>query len=225
MIVAAGRKSSPESAVALAELCQSYWYPLYAFVRQQGHSADDAQDFTQGFFARLLEKNYLDDVDRQRGRFRSFLLVALKHFISNERDRARAQKRGGGASTVDWDAADAEARYRAEPATNLTPEKLFDRQWALSVLDRTLARLEADYRAAGKIAIFEVLKPSLAGDGELKSHAELGERLAMSPGAVKVAVHRLRRRYRDLLRSEIAQTVADTDDVEAELRDLLAALG
>jgi RNA polymerase sigma factor (sigma-70 family) len=225
MVVAAGQRGSPQSGKALAELCQDYWYPLYSFVRHQGYAAHDAQDLTQGFFARLLEKNFLDDVHRERGRFRSFLLVALKHFISNERDRQRAKKRGGGHSPVQWDSHDAESRFHSEPATELTAERIFDRQWAHSVLDRSLGRLERDYHRAGKRELFEQLRPTLGGESTGDSYAQLAERLQMSEGAVKVAVHRLRRKYRELLRAEIAQTVADPDEIEEELRDLLAALG
>jgi RNA polymerase sigma-70 factor (ECF subfamily) len=225
MVVAAGQRDSPRSANALAGLCQDYWYPLYSFVRHQGYSAHDAQDLTQGFFTRLLEKNFLDDVHRERGRFRSFLLAALKHFISNERDRARTAKRGGGQSHVHWDAQDAESKFRAEPATKLTAERIFDREWALSVLERSLLRLERNYQRAGKTELFDQLKPTLGKEKADASYAELAAKLQMSEGAVKVAVHRLRRRYRDLLRAEIAQTVADPEEIEQELRDLLAALG
>jgi DNA-directed RNA polymerase specialized sigma24 family protein len=225
MVVAAGRKASPGTDQALAELCQAYWYPLYSYVRHQGYSAHDAQDLTQAFFARLLEKNFLAGVNRELERFRAFLLAALKHFVSNERDRERAKKRGGGRSVICWDAHDAESRYRMEPATELTAERMFDRQWAVSVLDRTLVRLEKDYLRSGKSALFEALKATLTEERGAVPYKTLADLLQMTEGAVKVAVHRLRQRYRTHLQAEIAHTVTEPAEVEAELRDLMAALG
>jgi RNA polymerase sigma-70 factor (ECF subfamily) len=225
MVMAAGLRGSPQSSKALSDLCQDYWYPLYSFVRHQGYAAHDAQDLTQGFFARLLEKNFLDDVHRERGRFRSFLLAALKHFIANERDRARAKKRGGGHSAISWNPNDAESKFCAEPATELTAERIFDRQWALSVLDRSLARLQKEYEQSGKGTLFETLKSTLGGQPHSGGYAALGEKLQLSESATKVAIHRLRRRYRAALQAEIAETVADPAEIEQELRDLLAALG
>ena len=205
----------------MEKLCAIYWYPLYAFVRRRGHSAHDAQDLTQGFFARLLEKKDLASVDRARGRFRSFLLAALEHFLINEWHRARTQKRGGAALLFSFDALDAESRLRHEPATD-SPEQIYDRRWAMTLLDQVMARLRTEMAGAGKLAHFEALKFCLTG--ERTAYAEVGARLAMSEGAVKVAVHRLRERYRALLRAEIAETVATPEEIEDELRALLAAL-
>lgn len=227
MVLAAGRRSSPESREALETLCRAYWLPLYGFVRRQGFSAPEAQDLTQEFFVRLLEKNYLAAVGREKGKFRSFLLAAMKHFLANERDRARAQKRGGGKSLVSLESLDfeaAESRYRLEPAHEVTAERVFERRWALTLLDRVLDRLVAEYAAAGKARQFEQLKDCLTAPDSARPYAELAVKLAMTEGAVKVAVHRLRRRYRELLRGEIAQTVADPREVDDEIRDLFAAL-
>jgi RNA polymerase sigma-70 factor (ECF subfamily) len=225
LVIAAGNRQSADSAGALVSLCESYWYPLYAFIRRQGYSADDAQDLTQGFFARLLEKNYLGDADQSRGKFRSFLLAAAKHFLANERDRAAARKRGGGRTLVSLDFATAEGRYGREPVDAATPEALFARRWALTLLERVLDRLQDDYTAAGNVALFEGLKPFLAPDGSGTTYAELGRQLGMSEGAVKVAVHRLRKRYRRLLEDEIAHTVTEACEVEDEIRELFSAVG
>ncbi len=206
---------------SLAKLCQTYWYPLYAFVRRAGHSPEDAQDLTQEFFARLLEKGWLDGVDRERGRFRSWLLSSMKHFLANEWDRARTQKRGGGAVLFSFDELDAESRLTHEPATD-SAERIYDRRWAMAVLDQVMARLRTEMAGAGKLAHFEALKFCLTG--EKNTYAEVGARLAMSEGAVKVAVHRMRDRYRALLRAEIAETVATPEEIEDELRALMAAL-
>lgn len=209
---------------ALEKLCHAYWYPLYAFVRRQGHDAHDAQDLTQEFFARLLEKNYLEDVDRAKGRFRSFLLAALKHFLANEWDRRRAQKRGGAKTHVPIDNQSAETRYGLEPAHDQSPEKLFERRWALTLLDQVLNRLREEFVAAGKVEQFDELKITLTADRRSVPYTDLGARLGLSEGAVKVAVHRLRQRYREVLRAEIAHTVARPSDVEEEIRHLFAAL-
>jgi RNA polymerase sigma-70 factor (ECF subfamily) len=209
---------------ALEKLCQTYWYPLYAFVRRQGRSPHDAQDFTQEFFARLLEKNYLEDVDRAKGRFRSFLLAAMKHFLANEWDKARAQKRGGAKTHIPIDTQFAETRYGMEPGHDQTPEKLFERRWALTLLDNVLTRLREEHVAAGKAEQFDGLKIALTADKRSIPYTELGARLGLSEGAVKVAVHRLRARYREVLRAEIANTVASAADVEEEIRQLFAAL-
>jgi len=178
---------------------------------------------TQEFFARLLAKNTLAEVDRSKGKFRSFLLAALKHFLSNERDRARTIKRGGRQTFVPLDAMSIETRYRVEPADNLSPDKAFERQWALTVLDQVLAHLRVEFAAAGKDALFEALKPFLTGDGEADSQAEVGKLCGMREGSVKVTIHRLRRRYRELLREEIAQTVACPEEIDEEIRHLFAA--
>jgi len=207
----------------MAELCSIYWYPLYAFVRRSGHEAHEAEDLTQEFFARLLAKHYLTDVAPEKGRFRSFLLASMKHFLANEYDRANALKRGGGRQAIALDALRADSRYGMEPADELTPERLFERGWALAVLEQVLTRLETEQSVAGKASQFGTLKGFLTGGGE-GGYAEAGERLGMSAGAVKVAVHRLRRRYRELLREEIAHTVAEPAEIDEEIRYLLSCL-
>jgi RNA polymerase sigma factor (sigma-70 family) len=222
VVLAAGKITGGDEA--LAKLCQSYWYPLYAYVRRQGHEAPDAQDLTQEFFARLLAKNYLADVQRERGRFRSFLLASLKHFLANEWDKARAQKRGGGQEAVPIDTQSAETRYGVDPAHDATPDRDFDRRWAMALLDQVLANLRAEFVADGKQKLFEALKVTLTGDRSSVPYGEIATQLGMSEGAVKVAVHRLRQRYREQLRAEIAHTVAASQDVEEELRHLFAAL-
>ena len=206
---------------ALAKLCGTYWFPLYAFVRRQGISSHDAQDLTQEFFARLLAKGWLGGVDRERGRFRSWLLASMKHFLANEWDKARTEKRGGGAVLFSFDALDAESRLRLEPATD-SAEKIYDRRWATMLLDQVLARLRTEMAGAGRLAHFEALTFCLTG--EKSAYAEVSARLGMSEGAVKVAVHRMRERYRALLRAEVAETVAGPEEIENELRALLAAV-
>jgi RNA polymerase sigma factor (sigma-70 family) len=223
MVVSAGRSHSPEASQALATLCENYWFPLYAFVRRAGYSAEDAQDLTQEFFARLLAQRFLTNVDRQKGRFRSFLLATLKHFLADQWDRDHAQKRGGRQTIISFDSLDAETRYRLEPASNLTPEKMFEKQWALSLLEQVLSRLHAEMVALGNSELFEALKDALTGVRS-GTYAALGAELGMSEGAVKVAAHRLRRRYRDLLREEIAQTVASAEEIDEEIRYLLSCL-
>ena len=205
-------------------MCQTYWHPLYAYVRRLGHSPPDAQDLTQEFFARLLEKNYLADADESRGRFRSFLLAALKHFLANEWDKASAQKRGGGQILIPIDFNAAETTCHFEPADETTAEKIFERRWALTLLDQVLRRLRAEFVRDGKEKLFEELKPTLTEASRSVRYAEIAARLGATEGAVKVAVHRLRQRYREVLRAEIADTVASPGEVEDELRSLFAAL-
>jgi RNA polymerase sigma-70 factor (ECF subfamily) len=225
MVLAAARgRQTPRAAAAMAELCRIYWYPLYAFIRRHGHDAHEAEDLTQEFFARLLEKDFLEGIAPDKGKFRSFLLAALQHFLANQWDRGRAQKRGGGRTIVSLDAISAEGRFRLEPAHDQTPEKLFERQWALTVLERVLAGLQADFAAGGKAALFEALKGVLTGSRESADYAAISAQLGMSAGAVKVAAHRIRRRYRELLRSEIAQTVGDPAEIDDEIRYLLGCL-
>lgn len=207
---------------ALEELCRAYWYPLYAFVRYRGYSADEAQDLTQSFFARIIETRGFATADPERGRFRSYLLGAMKHFLANEWHRAQAQKRGGGATFLDLDALDPEARYALEPAQSDDPDASFDREWARETTTRALAALRAESEARGKRDLFEGLKGSLTGHEPDRS--ETAALLGMSPGAVKVAVHRLRGRYRELLRAEILETVSDPADVDVEMRHLVEAL-
>jgi RNA polymerase sigma factor (sigma-70 family) len=224
LVAAAGQGRSPESQDALASLCQTYWYPLYAYARRGMPSAHDAQDLTQAFFAELLEKDYLKDADPQRGKFRTFLLTAFKHFLSKERDRANAQKRGGGQRSLSLDFQAGEHRYNLEPADYSTPETIYERRWALALLEQTLAHLRQELVNAGKEKLFECLKGALEGDGPQESYARTGAELGISEQAVKVAVYRLRRRYQELLRAQVAETVAAPDEVEDELRDLFTAV-
>jgi RNA polymerase sigma-70 factor (ECF subfamily) len=224
LVIAAGHQSSAQSSAALATLCETYWYPVYAFVRRQGYVADDAADLTQEFFARVLEKNYFRDADPARGRFRAFLCAAVRHFLSNERDRARTLKRGGPVPPISLDAEHAEGRYLLEPRDDLTPEKLFDRRWALMLLERALGRLRDEHAAAGKSALFDQLKGFLTGDRADVPYATVAGALNMSEGAVRVAVHRLRRQFRDALVEDIAETVANEKDVDAEIEYLLKAV-
>lgn len=224
LVVAAADRGGETAQAALADLCQAYWYPLYAFLRRRGHGADDAADLTQGFFALLLEKGYLADADPERGRFRSFLLTAISRFASKEHDRAAAQKRGGGKSILSLDFHEGERRYQREPADNWTPERVFERRWALTLLDRTLARLKQDHETAAKLPLFEAFKSFLTADAAPGPLRQAAEQLGITEGAAKVAVHRLRQKYRELLRAEIAQTVGAAEDVENELGVLLAAL-
>jgi RNA polymerase sigma-70 factor (ECF subfamily) len=224
VVLAAGKVASSEAQEALEVLCQTYWYPLYSYVRRQGHQPDDAQDLTQEFFARLLEKNYLQSADPERGRFRSFLLSAFKRFLSKERDRERTKKRGGGRKLLPLDFETGERRYNLEPAHEVTAEKIYEQRWALTLLDQVFARLRDELDQAGKQQEFNCLKVYLTGEAGTPSYQEVAAELAMTEGAVKVAVHRLRRRYRALVREEIAQTVAGPGDVDEELRHLFAAL-
>lgn len=220
-VVAAGGDST-KAHKALEHLCETYWYPLYAFVRREGHGADDAQDLTQEFFARLLEKRWLVGVDREKGKFRSFLLVAMRHFLVNEWDRAHRLKRGGGATVFSLDAQSAEDRYALEPADSMTADRIFERRWALTLLEQVLSRLRQEFMAAGREKLFDELKVALIGGKA--PYAEIATRLNLSEGAVRVAVHRLRVRYRDLVRAEIAETVATEEEVDAEVQHLFAAL-
>lgn len=225
MVLAAGRNDTVRSQAALGRLCTIYWYPLYAFVRRNGFNSADAQDLTQSFFARLIEKNDLADVSREKGKFRSFLLAAMKNFLANEWDKIKRQKRGGGAHNfTSLDAKTAETRYHLEPADPMTADKIFERNWALTLLDEVLKHVREDYEEEGKGTLFEALKSTLTGDKNAQPYSEIGAKLGMNEGAVKVAVHRLRHRYREALRAEIAATVANPDEVDDELRHLFAAL-
>ena len=208
---------------ALAELCRVYWYPLYAFVRYRGYSSHDAQDLTQSFFVRIIETGGLASADPARGRFRSYLLGAMKHFLANEWHRTRAQKRGGQVQFIEWDALDPEARYTGTSKQADDPERLFDREWALETIGGALQALRDEMVKAGKSEQFDALKGSLTGEDE-SPREEIAARLNMSAGALKVAVHRLRRRYRELLRAAIAETVGNEADLDDEMRYLLAVL-
>ncbi|MGA2051672.1 MAG: sigma-70 family RNA polymerase sigma factor [Opitutales bacterium] len=225
VVLAAGRETSPQAARALEELCGAYWYPLYAYVRRRGHGREDAEDLTQEFFARLLERDYLQAAARAKGRFRTFLLVAFQRFLANEWDRARAQKRGGGRPVLPLEAETAERRYQIEPVDELSADRIYERRWALTLIEETVGRLRREFAQAGKAGEFEQLKSFLTADREKIPYAELAVSLGQAEGALRVAVHRLRRRFRELFRQEIAQTVSSPEEIEAELRHLLAALG
>jgi RNA polymerase sigma factor (sigma-70 family) len=227
VVLAATRSDTTRAQTALEKLCRTYWYPLYAYVRRRGHPAADAQDLTQAFFARLLERHWLNAADRDRGHFRTFLLMTMSRFLSDEWDKARAQKRGGGMMHVpaQLDTVGAENRYGCEPADDRTPEQIYERQWAMTLLNTVLQRLRAEYEQEGKGELFSALNFCLTGSREKQPYVELAVRLGMNEGAVKVAVHRLRKRYRKLLRVEIAQTLAANEDVDEELNHLFTVLG
>ncbi len=224
MVLAAGHGDTTHASAALEKLCRTYWFPLYAYVRRRGHSPEDAQDLTQQFFAQLLERQSLAVADPHLGRFRSFLLGAMNHFLANEWKKSRSQKRGGGRPLLSLDWAAAEQRFDLEPSDNSTPDKIFEKQWALTLLDEVLGRLEFEYQGEGKTALFAALKQTLMGSRESQPYAELAARLDMSESAIKVAVHRLRKQYRELIRDEIAGTLDRPRDVEAEMRHLFSAL-
>ncbi|WP_211194700.1 RNA polymerase sigma factor [Pyxidicoccus fallax] len=222
LVAAAG---SPDAREALATLCGLYWHPCYAFVRRRGYAAEPAFDLTQGFFLRLLESNDLATVDRERGRFRTWLLAALKHHLANDWHREQAQKRGGGAAHLSIDGAEAESQYeRLEPSHDLTPERIFERRWALALLQRALGTLRDEYARLGKADLFERLSGVLTGGSAESTYQAIAADLGMSESNVKVTVHRLRNRYRALIQEEIARTVEREDEVDDELRHLLAAL-
>jgi RNA polymerase sigma factor (sigma-70 family) len=223
VVLAAGRRRTPQADTALEELCRTYWFPLYAYIRRHGRTREDAEDLTQAFFARFLEKNYLEGLRSEKGKFRAFLLAALKHFLANEWDRAHRQKRGGGATmlSLDWQSAD--TRYQIDPADHLSPDKLYDRAWAVTLLERVIARLRDESAAEGKAKIFEQLKPFLTLGRSAIPYAQAAAALDLTEGAVRVAVHRLRRRYRELLREEIGQTLSDPAQAEEEMRALFSA--
>ena len=224
VVLAAGDSKSVQAEDALEKLCRAYWYPLYAYVRRKGHGPHDAQDVTQAFFARLLEKNYVAQADRERGRFRNFLLSALSHFMADEWDKAQRLKRGGGREIISFDAVSAEERYRLEPPDQLDAAKLYERRWVTTLFDQVLARLEQEFSDERKGGLFDGLKSSLLAEPDSLTYAQLGARLGLKEDAVKQVVHRMRRRYRELFREEIAQTVAGPDEVEDELKHLFAVL-
>jgi RNA polymerase sigma-70 factor (ECF subfamily) len=224
VILAAGATPSPESAAALERLCASYWYPLYAFVRRSGHSPPDAEDLTQEFFARLLQHNWIAHADRHKGRFRSFLLMAMKRFLAKEWNKAKTLKRGGQVRFVPLLLDAAETRYTREPAETRTPEQLFEKQWALTLLESVLKLLREDYARDGKGALFHALEPCLIGSRDTQPYAALAAELGMTEGAARVAVCRLRERYRECLKEEIGHTVASAAEVDEELRHLLRVM-
>jgi RNA polymerase sigma factor (sigma-70 family) len=229
LVLQARDKGDPNGVAALADLCRAYWFPLYAFIRKRSRDGHEAQDLTQSFFARLLEKDFLDDVLPERGRFRAFLLAAVRHFVANEWDKQRAEKRGGGrwqqsldAAAFDWESG--ESRYLIEPSHDLTPERLFERQWAFALLERVLSRLRDEHVNPGKRDQFEALQPFLSTDRDSANYTDAASHLNITVEAARVAAHRLRKRYRQLLRDEIAQTVASPEQVDDELRHLFAVL-
>ncbi len=224
VVLAAGDPSTANAQTALEALCRTYWYPLYAYVRRKGYNLHDAQDLIQEFFARLLGRNYLSVADRNRGKFRSFLLGSLEHFLAREWTKARAQKRGGGQAAFSLDEREAEDRYLVEPAHELTPERIFDRRWATTLLDRAMARLRDECMANDKGDLFAKVERVLSGEKGETSYADIGAALKMSEGALKLAVHRLRQRYGELVRAEIAQTVGTAEEADEELHYLFAVL-
>lgn len=225
VVLAAARHGTSESREALRQLCEAYWVPLYSYLRRRGFECDEAEDLTQGFFAKLLETSSLEGATPRRGRFRSYLLGALKHFVSNEMDRRHALKRGGGKALLSLDRDAAEGRYALEPADRRTPEKLFERVWALTVVERALTRLRGEHAVESRKArLFELLKPTLSGERPPEGYRGVARELRMTEGAVKVAAHRFRGRFRELIRDEVAETVSDDAQVEEEIRYLLAAV-
>ena len=223
MVLRAARADTTRARAALEDLCQAYWYPLYAYARRRGYSPHDAEDLTQGFFARILKLNSLAEVGRERGKFRAFMLAAMNHFISDEWGRASAQKRAA-QLTISLDAEMAENRYRSEPADKLTPESLFERRWAVTLLENVVKRLRSEYEASGQGALFMELRFAITGDKNTIPYAELASRLGLKEEALRVTVHRLRQRYRRALREEIAQTVADESEVVEEMNCLCRIL-
>ena len=223
-MLTAGQRPSPDSRRALESLCEAYWYPLYAYVRRRVSDVNEAQDLTQAFFVELLRKNYVGSATPERGRFRAFLLTALKHFLSKQWDKARAQKRGGGRAGISLDFKDADSRYRIEPCGGLTAEQLYDRQWALTLLGQIMERLENEFAEKGNAKRFQHLSGFIIGEHSGTTYGDVAAKLNITEAAAKMAAHRMRRRYRHLLREEIAQTVDGPDDVDDEIRNLFATL-
>ena len=225
LVVAARNAGAPGSDAALEHLCRSYWYPLYVFVRRQGHSPEDSQDLTQEFFARLLQKQWMHAAEPSRGRFRSFLLVALKRFLLNEWDRSQTLKRGGAVQHVALDAGDAEERFLKEPAVSASPERQFERRWALTLLDRAMATLKEEYHSDSRQVEFDTLKEYLSAPRGSIPYADIATTLGVPQGTARAAVHHLRRRFGELFRTEVADTVSEPDDVQEEVRYLAGLLG
>ena len=223
-VLAARDGADTEARAALEMLCQTYWQPLYAYIRHQGSDPDEARDLTQAYFAELLEKDILAGVDPSKGRFRSYLLATLRNFLSHERQRARALKRGGGTPTLSLDVAAGEQSYTLQPSDEMTPEDVFEHRWAITVLDRAMGRLQEESAQSGDLTQFDKLKPYLTSAGPQVPYSEAAGDLGMSVGAVKTAVHRMRKRYGMCLRAEIAQTVANPADTDEEVRHLLATV-
>lgn len=225
VILAAKETASPQAMSALETLCRTYWYPLYAFARRKGHSPEDAKDLAQGYFCQLLDKDYLHSVQPQLGKFRTFLLTSFQHFLANEWDRSQTQKRGGGYCLISLDEDRGEEAYRQEPITDLTPEKLFDRRWAIALLELTLQRLEEEAAQAGKSPLFQALKGMITGGGEAGDYAIIARQMGLSEGSLRVAAHRLRQRYRELLIEEITNTVSHPREINEELAYLMSVFG
>jgi len=223
-VFAAGKDEAGRAEAALAELCGAYWFPLYAFARRNGHQPADAQDLAQGFLAYLIDARLVAKANPVQGRFRSFLLGCFNHFMASEKERARAQKRGNGQFLVPLDSQSAEARLTQETPAGASPEQLYERHWALAVLDAALARLEAEFKTSGRLALFEQLQPFLQGDDGGPSYAEVAQRLGTTEGTIKVTVHRLRQRYRQLLRMVVSQTVDNPLEIDSELAYLRTVL-
>lgn len=224
-MASAGKSGGEEAREALSSLCQRYWFPLYAYVRRRVPNLQEAQDLTQEFFLRLIEKNAVARATPERGRFRSFLLASLDNFLANEWDRANAKKRGGGCQVLPLDLSEGESRLNLEPAHNLTPQRLFEREWTLTLLGLAMDRLRADCESTGKLRQFELLQGALSGDGQALNYPNIAAELQMSEEAARQASHRLRKRYRELLRAEVAQTVSNPGEVDDEIRSLLETLG
>ncbi len=224
LVRVAGERGSPQADAALEKLCRAYWYPIYAYIRRRGYSQHDAQDLAQAFFARLLEKNYPGQADPRKGKFRSFLLLTLNHFLSDEWGRTSTQKRGGGHTTISLDAQQAEERYRLEPVEEATPENIFERRWAQAMLEQAVHRLREEYVASGKTRIFDVLRCFQPGEQATLSYAEAATQLGVTEGAVKTLIHRLRERHQQLVREEVAHTVTTPVEVDEELRHLITVL-
>ena len=224
-LMLARQEGSPEAGPALEKLCETYWYPLYVYVRRKGHTAEDAEDLTQAFFTQILENNYLGAADRKKGKFRSFLLAALNHFLCNEWDYRKAAKRGGGKPVLSLDAKTPEDRYLLEPVTELSPEVIFENRWAQTVLDEARRRMESEYDSPKKREQFEQLNPFLTAEAGSAGYAEVAEKLGMNPNSVAVTVHRMRHRYGELVREEVARTVARPQEVDSEVRHLCDVLG
>ena len=221
VVVAAGEEGSEQAAAALSRLCQTYWFPVYAFIRKRGHSPEQAQDFTQEFFAVFLEKNYVAKAARDRGRFRAFLMSSVENFLHNQHSRAQAQKRGGGQKLLSLDYDEAEERYRIEPVEESDPATIFEQQWAATLLETVLSRLRDEFSAEGRVGLFEDLQAHLWGDAESIPYSRLAQKSGLTEGNIKLIAHRMRQRYRELLREEIAQTVAMPGEVDDEIRHLM----
>ena len=222
-MVAAADSKSPDAKSALASLCETYWFPVYAFIRRSGHPHEAAQDLTQGFFTKVLEKNYFKDAKKERGRFRSFLLTSVRHYLSNQRDWDNAAKRGGGAPHLSMEFDDGDRKYQIEPVEDETPERIYERRWALAALDAAITRVSGKYEGAGRRKLFDKLRPFLTGD-DPQSYATLASDLKMTEGSLRVAVYRLRQQFAECLREVIGETVEEQEEVADELRHLMAVV-